>query len=64
MYLQVLGDGVVGSMCDHENGVGLADHAMAHLDEPCVPVSHASPHGGHAQLGVIGVVQLPAQEKR
>lgn len=52
---------MVGSVGDHEDGVGLADHFMANLDEPCVPVGHTSTHGGHAQMGIIGVVQLPAQ---
>lgn len=62
MYLQVSGDGVVGSMGDHEDAVGLADHTVTHLYLPCMPVGDACPHDGHAQLGVVGVVQLPVQE--
>ena len=57
-YLQVFGDGVCGAMRDHQDGEGLADHAMADLDEPCLPVCDPCPHGGQAQRRVIGMVQL------
>lgn len=62
-YLQVSGDGVVGSMGDQEDAIGLTDHGMTHLNLPCMPVGHSSPHGGHAQLGVVVVVQLPVEER-
>lgn len=47
-HLQVPGDGMVGSMGDHKDAIGLADHAMTLLDLPCVPVSDTRPHDGHA----------------
>lgn len=58
-HLQVFGDGVVGTMGDNEDAVGLADQTMAHLDLPGVPVGDTCPHDGHAQLGIVGVVQFP-----
>ena len=61
-YLQVSGDGVVGSVGDHEDAVGLADHLVAHLQLPCMPVGDPCPHDGHPQQGVVGVVQLPVQK--
>lgn len=61
MYLQVSGDGVVGSMGDHEDAIGLADHFMTHLYLTCMPVGDACSHDGHAQLGIVGVVQLSAE---
>lgn len=48
-YLQVPGDGVVGSMRHHEDTVGLADQTVAHLDFPSMPVCDTSSHDGHAQ---------------
>lgn len=59
-YLQVFGDGVRWAVGDHEDGVGLADHPVADLYEPRLPVIHAGSHGGHAQSRVVGVVQFPA----
>lgn len=47
-------------MGDHENSIGLADHPVADLDEPRLPVIHSGSHGGHAQSRVVGVVQFPA----
>lgn len=62
VYLQVSGDGVVGSVGDHQDTVGLADHAVTLLNLPCMPVCDACTHDGHAQLGVVVVVQLPVEE--
>ena len=55
-HLQVSGDGVVGSMGDHEDAVGLADHAMTRLYLTRMPGGDTCPHYGHAQLGIVGVV--------
>lgn len=54
---------MVGSVGDHEDAIGLADHAMAHLNLPSMPVGDACPHNGHAHLGVVWVVQLPVGER-
>ena len=54
---------MTGSMADQEDTVGLADHAVAHLNLPCMPVCDACTHDGHAQVGVVVVVQLPVEEK-
>lgn len=62
--LQVFGDGVVGSMGDHQDAVGLTDQAVALLDLPCMPVGDTCPHNDHTQLGVIGVVQLPVSKSK
>lgn len=58
-YLQVSGNSMVGSMGDYEDAVSLADQAVTHLYLTCMPLGDACPHDGHAQLGVVGVVQLP-----
>ena len=48
-------------MCHQENGVGFADHAVAHLDVASMPVGQPCPHDGHAQLGIVGVVEFPVR---
>ena len=48
-----------GSMCDQEDGISFADHAMPHLNVASMPVGQPCPHDGHAQLGIVGMVQLP-----
>lgn len=48
-------------MSHQEDGVGFADHPVPHLDVTSVPVGQACPHHGHAQLGIVGVVELPAE---
>lgn len=61
-YLQVSGDGVIGSVGHHKDTVGLTNHAMTSLDLTCMPVRDACSHDGQAQLGVVGVVQLAVGE--
>ena len=46
-------------MCDQENGIGFADHPVPHFNVTSMPVGQPSPHHSHAQLGIIGVVELP-----
>lgn len=46
-------------MCHQENGIGFADHPVPHLNVPSMPVGQPRPHHGHAQLGIVGVVELP-----
>ena len=46
-------------MCHQENAVGFADHAVPHLNVASMPVGQPCPHDGHAQLGIVGVIQLP-----
>lgn len=46
-------------MCHQENGIGFADHPMPHLNVPSMPVGQPRPHHSHAQLGIVGVVELP-----
>lgn len=58
-YLKVFGDGVVGSVGGQQDPIGFADQPMSFFDFPCVPVNDTCSHDGHAQLGVVGVVQLP-----
>lgn len=53
---------MVGSVGDHQDTVGLADHAVTHLNLAPVPVCDACTHDGHTQLGIVGVVQLPVEE--
>lgn len=50
-------------MGDQEDAVSLADHLMTHLYLPGMPVSDTRTHDGHAQLGIVGVVQLPVEER-
>lgn len=45
-YLQVSGDGMVGSMGDQEDAIGLADQPVTLLNLPCMPVNDTCPHDG------------------
>lgn len=53
---------MVGSVGDHEDAIGLADHAMALLYLASVPVGDTCTHHGHAQLGIVWMVQLPEEK--
>lgn len=46
-------------MCDHEDCVSFTDLAVSSFDQPCVPLCHACPHGGHAKLSIVWVIKLP-----
>lgn len=46
-------------MCDQEDGISFADHAMPHFNVASMPVGQPCPHDGHAQLGIVVMVQLP-----
>lgn len=47
-YLQVSGDGMVGSMGDQDDAIGLADQSMTLLNLPCMPMNDTCPHDGYA----------------
>lgn len=64
IYLQVLGNWVGGSVCHQENCVGFADHPMSHFDVASMPVGQPCPHHSHAQLGIVVVVELPAEAQK
>lgn len=59
VYLQVLGDGMCWTVGHHENGVGPADHRMADLYLPSLPVAHACSHRRHSQSSIVRGVQFP-----
>lgn len=61
IYLQVLGDRVGGSVCYQENCIGFADHPVPHFNVTSMPVGQPCPHHSHAQLGIVMVVELPAE---
>lgn len=61
VYLQVLGDGMCWAVGDHENGIGLADHPVASLYLPSLPVSHSCPHSSHTENSIVWVVQFPVR---
>lgn len=46
-------------MRHQEDGVGFADHPVPHLNVTSMPVGQPCPHHGHAQLGIVGMVELP-----
>lgn len=63
VYLKVLGDGVCWTMCDHEDSISLANHAMCNFYIPSLPVNHPSSHGGHTESGIVWGIQLSANQR-
>lgn len=54
---------MVGAVANQQDAVGLTDELVSRLRHPGVQVSDARSHHRHAQLGVVGLVQLPGGER-
>lgn len=51
-------------MGHQENSIGFADHPMPHFDVTSMPVGKSCPHHSHAQLGIVMVVEFPAEAQK